>query len=101
MAVNSSIIKMRMKELQEEVSIFNNRINMLTHEIDALDKVLRDYAKQKVKEKIEQRGAHGEEKQTNTNINMIDVILRYGAKWCAATLATALSLLRCAQRCAL
>ena len=50
MAVNSSIIKMRMKELQEEVSIFNNRINMLTHEIDALDKVLRDYAKQKVKE---------------------------------------------------
>ena len=67
MAVNSSIIKMRMKELQEEVSIFNNRINMLTHEIDALDKVLRDY-KQKVKEKIEQRGAHGEEKQTKVSV---------------------------------
>ena len=68
MAVNSSIIKMRMKELQEEVSIFNNRINMLTHEIDALDKVLRDYAKQKVKEKIEQRGAYEEEEQTKVSV---------------------------------
>ena len=53
---------------QVQTDRINNRINMLTHEIDALDKVLRDYAKQKVKEKIEQRGAHGEEKQTKVSV---------------------------------
>jgi prefoldin subunit 5 len=51
MAVNSSIIKMRMKDLNDEVEILNNRMTMLTHELEGLDKVLRDYATHMVKVK--------------------------------------------------
>ena len=48
---NSSIIQMRMKELNYEVEILNNRITMLTHELDILEKELRDYATHMVKAK--------------------------------------------------
>ena len=39
MAVNSSIIKMRMKDLNDEIETLNSRMNLLTDELENLDKV--------------------------------------------------------------
>jgi len=64
---NSSIIKMRMKDLNDEVEILNNRMSMLTHELEELDKVLRDYATHMVKVKTMEGGSDDrKEKQVST-----------------------------------
>ena len=69
MAVNSSIIKMRMKDLNDEIETLNSRMNLLTDELENLDKVLRDYAQHMRKVKTEQRGEHEEEeKQTEISV---------------------------------
>jgi Mg2+ and Co2+ transporter CorA len=60
---NSSLIKMRMKDLNDEIETLNSRMNLLTDELENLDKVLRDYSQYMIRKRVEQRGEHGEEKQ--------------------------------------
>ena len=60
---NSSLIKMRMKDLNDEIETLNSRMNLLTDELENLDKVLRDYSQYMIRKRVEQRGEHDEEKQ--------------------------------------
>ena len=46
---NSSILKMRMKDLNDEIETLNSRMNLLTDELEGLDKVLRDYAQHMIR----------------------------------------------------
>ena len=60
---NSSIIKMRMKDLNQEIETLNSRMNLLTDELEGLDKVLRDYAQHMIRFNTERKEADDTEER--------------------------------------